>query len=481
MHMSIIEIRKISITDLDTDAIVNAANDGLWAGSGVCGAIFQAAGYEQLQAACNAIGHCDTGSAVITPGFKLKAKFIIHAVGPMWKDGKHKEPEQLYGAYYKSLELAAANNCRSIGFPLISAGVFGYPVLEAWDQAFKACKDFLDKNKGTPMKIVFAVLTDKALEEGRSALLDSGASRYKVAARGDWKTAAMPEQHEMFVLQRSFTDRQMAALHHGNIPQEMEDKWFWYMEGDSLFAHRSWTGFCIYRIDFKPDNNHVVTVNRDSEQYQSKGVEDDTERLNHLLDWWTQDTYDYYNEWLDETVNHLKKADKRPERLMISSREVDAYFFHKPEEPNGYLSNWYSSPFDLDGEHFSSVEQYIMYRKCMIFGDENAAKAILKTEDPAQQQAIGRAAKGYVGHVWAGMRQVVLLRGLRAKFSQNIDLKQKLLDTDDAYLVECAGTDKIWACGIRLNDDKRFDAANWTGDNILGFALMEVRQELQQV
>ncbi len=65
MHMSIIEIRKISITDLDTDAIVNAANDGLWAGSGVCGAIFQAAGYEQLQAACNAIGHCDTGSAVI--------------------------------------------------------------------------------------------------------------------------------------------------------------------------------------------------------------------------------------------------------------------------------------------------------------------------------------------------------------------------------------------------------------------------------
>lgn len=137
MHMSIIEIRKISITDLDTDAIVNAANDGLWAGSGVCGAIFQAAGYEQLQAACNAIGHCDTGSAVITPGFKLKAKFIIHAVGPMWKDGKHKEPEQLYGAYYKSLELAAANNCRSIGFPLISAGVFG---ILCWRRGIKPSK-----------------------------------------------------------------------------------------------------------------------------------------------------------------------------------------------------------------------------------------------------------------------------------------------------------------------------------------------------
>lgn len=80
--MSTIEIRKVSITALDTDAIVNAANDGLWAGSGVCGAIFKAAGYNQLQEACNKIGHCDTGSAVITPGFNLKAKYIIHAVGP---------------------------------------------------------------------------------------------------------------------------------------------------------------------------------------------------------------------------------------------------------------------------------------------------------------------------------------------------------------------------------------------------------------
>ena len=75
---------------------------------------------------------------------------------------------------------------------------------------------------------------------------------------------------------------------------------------------------------------------------------------------------------------------------------------------------------------------------------------------------------------------MVVLRGLMAKFSQNEDLKQKLLDTGDAYLVECAGSDKIWACGIRLNDDKRFDAANWTGDNILGFALMEVREMFKE-
>ena len=478
--MSTIEIRKVSITDLDTDAIVNAANDGLWAGGGVCGAIFKAAGYEQLQAACNKIGHCDTGSAVITPGFNLKAKYIIHAVGPRWKDGKHKEPEQLYGAYYKSLELAAANGCRSIGFPLISAGIFGYPVQGAWYQAFDACGDFLDQHKDVPMEIVFAVLSDENIEVGHKALLGSGASRYKIADRNDWTRLDMPEQHDIFIFQRPFTAQQMAALRRGNIPQEMEDKWFWFMEGDTLFAHRSWTGVCIYQIDFKPDNKHVVTVNRDPEQYKCTSTTEDAQQLNNLLNWWTQDSYDYYHEWLAETVDTLKKAGKIPDKLKVSGQEVDAYFFHRPEEPHGYLSNWYTSPFDLDGMHFSSVEQYIMYRKCMIFGDETSAKAVLATEDTPAQQAIGRKAAGYIGSVWAGMRQMVVLRGLMAKFSQNEDLKQKLLDTGDAYLVECAGSDKIWACGIRLNDDKRFDASNWTGDNILGFALMEVREMLRE-
>ena len=145
--MSTIKIRKISITALNTDVIVNAANEGLQAGGGVCGAIFKAAGHKQLQEACNKIGHCDTGSAVITPGFNLKARYIIHTVGPRWIDGRHKEPELLYSAYYRSLELTISNHCRSVGFPLISAGIFGYPVQGAWYQAFDACRDFLDQHK----------------------------------------------------------------------------------------------------------------------------------------------------------------------------------------------------------------------------------------------------------------------------------------------------------------------------------------------
>ena len=478
--MSTIEIRKASITDLDTDAIVNAANEELWAGGGVCGAIFKKAGYNQLQEACNKIGHCNTGSAVITPGFQLKAKYIIHAVGPKWKDGKHGEPDLLYSAYYKSLELACKNGCRSIAFPLISAGIFGYPLKAAWQQAITACGDFLDQHKGSSMEIVFAVLSDEIMEIGQKTLLGHCAFKYKVADRNDWKTTDMPEKHDTFVLHRPFKAQQMAALRRGNIPKEMEDKWFWFMEGDTLFAHRSWTGFCIYRIDFKPDDNHIVTVNRNPEQYTCTSTAEDAKRLNDLLDWWMQDNYDYYHEWLSETADTLKKSGKIPYRLIISGQEVDAFFFHKPDEPNGYLSNWYPSPFELDDMHFTSVEQYIMYRKCMAFGDKASAKAVMATEDVAKQQAIGRNATGYIETVWAGMRQMIAFRGLMAKFAQNADLRQQLLDTGDAYLVECAKSDKVWACGIRLSDDKRFDAAKWTGENILGFALMEVRERLRK-
>ena len=164
--------QKISTTDLDTDAIVNAANDGLWAGGGVCGAIFRAAGHSQLQAACDAIGHCDTGSAVITPGFRLKAKYIIHAVGPRWSGGNHKEPQLLYSAYTKSLKLATENGCYSIGFPLLSAGIFGYPLEGAWRKALQACRDFFQKNPDVSINVVFAVLDDRIMAEGERQLAE---------------------------------------------------------------------------------------------------------------------------------------------------------------------------------------------------------------------------------------------------------------------------------------------------------------------
>lgn len=168
--MSKIEIKKIGITDLTTDAIVNAANDGLWAGGGVCGAIFRAAGSAKLTEACRKIGGCPTGSAVITPGFNLAAKYIVHAVGPVWRGGDSGEPEQLYGAYRSSLEVAMENGCHSIGFPLISAGIFGYPKDQAWERAIAACRDFIAAHPDYEMDIVFAVLDDRILQIGQKVL-----------------------------------------------------------------------------------------------------------------------------------------------------------------------------------------------------------------------------------------------------------------------------------------------------------------------
>ena len=168
--MSSIEIRKISITKLDTDAVVNAANTGLWEGGGVCGYIFHDAGSDEMTAACQKIGHCDEGSAVITPGFKLPAKYVIHAVGPRWSGGDLGEPGLLYSAYKSSLLLAKENNLHSIGFPLISAGIFGYPVDKAWRKAIEASNDFIRDNPDYDIKIIFAVLDDSILAMGEETL-----------------------------------------------------------------------------------------------------------------------------------------------------------------------------------------------------------------------------------------------------------------------------------------------------------------------
>ena len=118
------------ITTLDTDAIVNAANEALAPGGGVCGAIHRAAGPE-LARACAAIGGCPTGEARLTPGFRLPARYVIHAVGPVWHGGRAGEAELLASAYRSSLRLAEEHDLESIAFPAISTGIYGYPLAEA--------------------------------------------------------------------------------------------------------------------------------------------------------------------------------------------------------------------------------------------------------------------------------------------------------------------------------------------------------------
>ena len=168
--MSTIHILNTDITKLRVDAIVNAANPFLLPGGGVCGAIYRAASPIKLAVACAKIGSCKTGHAVITSGFNLQVKYIIHAVGPRWKGGDRDEQRLLYSAYTESLRLAKKFDCHSIGFPLISSGIYSYPKDMAWATALNACKDYIDCNSDFNIRIVFAVIDDNTLSIGEESL-----------------------------------------------------------------------------------------------------------------------------------------------------------------------------------------------------------------------------------------------------------------------------------------------------------------------
>ncbi|MCL4798067.1 MAG: O-acetyl-ADP-ribose deacetylase [Burkholderiales bacterium] len=163
-----LEAIRIDITKLAVDAIVNAANTTLLGGGGVDGAIHRAAGPELL-AECRTLGGCATGDARITKGYKLPAKHVIHTVGPVWHGGKKGEPELLASCYSKSLALAAKHGLRTIAFPAISCGVYGYPMEQAAAIAVRECREFLEAHPDFE-RITFALFDEAALDTYRPLL-----------------------------------------------------------------------------------------------------------------------------------------------------------------------------------------------------------------------------------------------------------------------------------------------------------------------
>ena len=153
--------------------------------------------------------------------------------------------------------------------------------------------------------------------------------------------------------------------------------------------------------------------------------------------------------------------------------------FHKPNEENGYLSNWYLSRFIVNEITFSSMEQYMMYNKAIVFSDKEIAKQILETDDVSLIKDLGRKVKNYNDNYWNGVRQIIVYEGLYAKFSQNEELKKQLLSTGNAILAECAVRDLIWGIGLSMHDPDRFDRNKWRGQSLLGYATMRVREKLK--
>jgi O-acetyl-ADP-ribose deacetylase (regulator of RNase III) len=157
-----LEARLADITTLHVDAIVNAANSALAPGGGVCGAIHHAAGPE-LAAACARVGPCSTGDARLTPGFRLPARFVIHAVGPVWRGGQQGEASRLASAYRSSLKLAKREGLTSIAFPAISTGIFGYPLQPAARLAVETVRAAAAQ-PGSLTLVIFACFDQRTLD-----------------------------------------------------------------------------------------------------------------------------------------------------------------------------------------------------------------------------------------------------------------------------------------------------------------------------
>jgi O-acetyl-ADP-ribose deacetylase (regulator of RNase III) len=166
---AVLELVEGDITQQDTEAIVNAANEQLRVGGGVDGAINRAGG-PKIQEEARKIGHCPTGQAVITTGGNLKAKYVIHTVGPVYRDGRQGEPELLASAYRESLKTASARGIKSLAFPSLSTGVYGYPVADAARVALKTVKDYLAEHP--EIELVRFVLFGKSTYEAFARALE---------------------------------------------------------------------------------------------------------------------------------------------------------------------------------------------------------------------------------------------------------------------------------------------------------------------
>ena len=185
------------IVRMETDAIVNVTNELLYNTGGICSAIFQAAGQEEMTAACRSIGRCSVGSAVITPGFNLPAKYVIHVVPPVWRGGLHRENELLRASYISALKLAEEHNIKSLAFPLISLGISGFQRQNALELSLTTIREYLNGVDDEPE--IFLVLLDRQDIPIDSVLSEMLFSRSGEGSERPWQNVSFTPEEDYFL------------------------------------------------------------------------------------------------------------------------------------------------------------------------------------------------------------------------------------------------------------------------------------------
>ena len=155
------------------------------------------------------------------------------------------------------------------------------------------------------------------------------------------------------------------------------------------------------------------------------------------------------------------------------------FYGHNPGTPYACFSNWFPAAFDIDGYHYWCSEQYMMHQKALLFGDQTIAEEIMRSNDQKEIKALGRKVTPFDAETWNAQSTQIMFEGLLAKFSQNPEMKEELLSTDNAIIAEAAPRDLIWGIGLGKNNPKAQDPVNWRGKNKLGYVLMDVREALR--
>lgn len=160
------------------------------------------------------------------------------------------------------------------------------------------------------------------------------------------------------------------------------------------------------------------------------------------------------------------------------SPDQDFVFFWKPDQPNGYLGNWFNAPFHANGIHFYTSEHYMMYHKALLMGDQEIANAIIQNPDPSTAKKLGSRVKPWNEEIWIRERCRIMYEACYAKFSAHLGLRNLLIATGDAVIAEASPLDKIWGIGIGVTNKDSANPQQWKGLNLLGKVLMKVREDL---